>query len=146
MIAQDCHDGRGGQHLAGPGLTFGLGQFVEHAAGQDVDHMPPGIADEQPAGGAGRDRDLDADRKVHAAGRGDLSGLRHRGLHRERAGDGPRGGLRRKPAGDGVAAETHHAATLPVHMPNQHFVHLVDDAGDFLRAALQAELARETFG
>ncbi len=114
--------------------------MVERAPGQYVDELDVGVADDEAARWPGGDSDLDGqgDRR---AGRGlDRGEGTHGGLHGQGAGHGAPAVVAVQPAGDGVAGETHDAATVAVQFGDERFVDGVDLVEDFFRAALHAQL------
>ena len=57
-VAEGGDRGRVEDDLALLGVVLGLGEVVDEAAGEHVDQLDRGVADDEPAGRPDRDRDL----------------------------------------------------------------------------------------
>ncbi len=132
--------------LAALCMVLGGGQAVHQSAGQHVDQLDTGVADDEAAGLAGGDGHLHAELDDDPRRRGDPRYAPHRLLHRQGAGDAGQPVVAVEPARDGVAAEVHDDAAMAVQLAEDGVEDDVERGGQLFGPPLCAELRDESLG
>jgi hypothetical protein len=138
--------GRINDHVALRRGLLGGGHAFEGCAGEHIQHLDGGIADQEPARGA--DGDPDTHGQPGAPGLGEVDGVEtaEGGLHGQGAGDRPVPVVVLVPAGDGVTAEADHTAAEGVHFADDCREDQLQLPVQLLGAAQGTELVREGLG
>ena len=140
-------DRRGVEHdLALLGVVLGGGEVVHQPAGQHVDQLDVGIADDEASGVADSDRHLHPELDRAAARRHDRAGPPDRPLHALGRRARPRAVVAVDPAGDGVAREVDDVAVIRVELVDDGVEDAPDVGRQLLGATLRAELLGERLG
>ena len=127
-------------------MVLGRRELVDEPAGEHVDQLELGVADDESARRADGDRHLHGEPHGRRRGRDDLADSRHRLLHRERAGGGARAVVAVEPARDRVAAEVDDVAAEAVELVDDRVEDAIQVGGQLLGAALRPELVGQRLG